>query len=127
MNDNLIFQVPGLIKSDRSMSDGGRQFVVYTYENLSPEKLRRLIELEGKPGWFTFNVEIIEAQDIVNLPKLDSADFPQGKTPIRRQHDVIYVLWEQKGKQGKFIDFYIKCIERFIEQVKNQLEPTKVE
>ena len=71
MDDKQIFQIPGVILSDKSMANGARRFTVETQEALSANLIQRLISLENKIGWFTFMVKVIEAQDVIDLPEID--------------------------------------------------------
>ena len=117
-----IFQIPAVITKDKSLNNGSRQFTLETQENIDPEHLHRLIINEGKVGWFTFSVPMIEAQDLANLPEIDSAAFPDSKTPAQRQRAVIFLLWTAKGKKGTFDKYYIDTMERIINQLKTKLD-----
>jgi len=123
MEKEIPFQVEGVIISDRSMAHGGRQFKIETYENLAPDKVKRLIELEGKPGWFTFNTELIESVDLINLPKIDKTRYPEGKSPSQRLRAVLYLLHKQKGgKEKDWPMVYETNMEKLIAQFKDQLD-----
>jgi hypothetical protein len=131
MNDKMIFQVPGYIVKDRSLSGGGRQFTIDTQEALNPEHLQRLMTLENKLGYFTFSSEIIEAEDLLNLPKIDKSKYSECKSPSERLRSVIY-LWHKKQCEEKgvltedevkktFQQFYDEIMEKFINHVKEKL------
>ena len=123
MSDKMIFQVQAIIVSDSSMATGGRKFVLHTAENLDPAKVKKLIELENKPGWFTFNADMIDVADLTNLPKIDNTRYTEGKSPSQRLRAVMYLLHKQKGGTDKgFPVVYDTNIEKLIEQYKNQLD-----
>jgi hypothetical protein len=118
-----IFQIPGVIISDKSMANGARRFVVETQEVISPELLQRLITLEGSLGWFTFSARQIEAEDLIDLPEPDKTKYDQGKTPAQRLRSVIYVVFKQKGGNDEdFPAYYDKAMEVLIDQTKAKLE-----
>lgn len=45
------------------------------------------------------------------------------KTPGQRLRGVLFVLWEQEGKQGEFEAFYLNRMDKLIEMIKAKLEP----
>ncbi len=121
--DEQIFQIPGVIISDKSMGNGSRRFVVETQENIDPEHIHRLIALEGKVGNFLFAVRQIEAVDLIDLPEPDKTKYDQGKTPAQRLRSVIWVVFKDKGGIDKdFPVYYDKAMETLISQVKEKLE-----
>ena len=122
--NNQIFQVPAYIVRDKSLTGGGRQFTVETQENLTPEHLQRLISLENRLGWFTFNVDKIEAVDLVNLKdiKIDKSKYDKAKTPSQRLRSILYLIWDHLGKQGDFQDFYNDKMEKLINSYKEKLD-----
>lgn len=122
MKKNSIFQVPAVIGKIETMSRNSLRLKIDTQENLTSEEIKRLFELREKLGYLTFNVEVIEAQDIVDLPKLDSSDYEDGKTPSQRFRAVLFRIWEQKGKKGVFNEYYNSCMELLINKYKDKLE-----
>jgi len=123
MSDKMIFQIPSYIVRDKSLSSGGRQFVIETQENLPPEHLQKLISLENKLGWFTFSVNIIEAVDLMSLPKIDRSKYMDAKTPSQRLRSVLFLLWQQQKENGmEFEKFYENKMETLISQEKGKLE-----
>jgi hypothetical protein len=44
------------------------------------------------------------------------------KTQSQRLRAVIYILWEQEGKQGMFDDFYRSYTEKIIDWIKSKLD-----
>ena len=122
--DKQIFQIPSYIVRDKSLTGGGRQFVIETQENLNPEDLQKLISLENKLGWFTFNVDQIEAVDIVGLKdiKIDKSKYDKAKTPSQRLRSVLYLIWERLGNKGDFQDYYNDILEKLINNYKEKLD-----
>jgi hypothetical protein len=120
MSDYGIFQVQGYITKISTMANGLRIFFD-TMENIGGEDMERLFALYNKPGWMTFNVRPIEAQDIIDLPPV-KAQAGQ-KTPSQRLRAVLYRVWQQDGKG--FTDFeayYQAQMEKLIEFYKGKIE-----
>ena len=122
--DKQIFQVPGVIVRDKSLVGGSRQFIIETQENLTPESLQKLISLENKLGWFTFNIDTIEAVDLTPLIdiKVDKSKYDKAKTPSQRLRSVIYLIWDKLGQKEDFNDYYNEIMEKLINQYKQKLE-----
>jgi hypothetical protein len=119
--DKQIFQLPGIIVSDKSLANGARQFKVETLEAIKPNALHQMLTMEGKPGHFTFCAELIEADDLVELPKLERSKYPQGKTPSQRLRAELWLYHQEKGGTEKdFPAFYEKAIDAFIAQVREK-------
>ena len=123
MDDKQIFQIPGVILSDKSMANGARRFTVETQEALSANLIQRLISLENKIGWFTFMVKVIEAQDVIDLPEIDKSKYPQSKTPSQRLKAALYCLHQSKGgKKEDFQQYYDTSMEWFINSVTAKID-----
>ena len=117
-----IFQIPASLSAYNGLSGGSVKLVFHTQENLSTEQTKRMIDLHEKTGYLSFNVEAIEAENLLNLPAIKVGDY-EGKTPGQRLRSTLYVLWEKKGKPGKtFTDYYIRSMARFQSQVSTQIE-----
>jgi hypothetical protein len=48
--------------------------------------------------------------------------FIEQKSQSQRFRNVLYILWEQRDKQGDFEVYYTTVLERLIDIVKQQLE-----
>jgi len=119
---DIIFQVPATILRDKSTATGARQFVIETQEALDPEHLSRLISLENKIGWFTYNVSQIETDDIIDLPPLKKTEKDE-KTPSNRLRAVFFRMWQQNNEGFKDSDSHYKyMMERLIEVYKSKLD-----
>ncbi len=116
----IPFQVPGSVSKVTSMSRGTVRVQYDTFENISPEAMKRLFELIDQPCWLSVNVHQIEAEDIVNLPPL--RDFDQKKSPSERLRNVLFVIWQRdNGGHKAFDNYYIYMMERLIEHYKQRL------
>lgn len=105
-----------VIFSIRSKMDKSLSLTVHTPETTSVEKAA-FMDLQG------INVELFvrpldEApQEIVNVDKDVEA-----KSQSQRLRGVLFVLWDQQGRDGKFEDFYYNQTERIIEAYKAKLD-----
>ncbi len=45
------------------------------------------------------------------------------KKPSQQLRNVLFVLWKKKGEQGEFDTFYRQQMEKYIQHIKDQLEP----
>lgn len=116
-----IFQVPATIEKIETMANGLR-LRVDTQENLSPEAMHRLMGLYNKLGWFTFNVHLIEAEDVVKLPPLKKTEEGE-KTPGQRLRAVFFRMWQQNNQNFKTADEHYRfMMEKLIEFYKDKLE-----
>ena len=123
--DKMVFQIPGVIVRDKSLVGGARQYVIESQELLSPELLQRLISLENKVGWFTFSVEVIEADDILKLKDIpiDKSRYEDGKSPSQRLRAVLYRIHEKSidPKKESFQQYYDRILEGLINKYKDIL------
>ena len=109
-----------LVDSLSTKKDGSVKVVLETRE-LPPTHMATLFALRNMEAW---------AVIAPHLADIDEADIPQEKpdpalgtkTHSQRLRAVLYVLWEQKGKQGDFESFYRVQMEKVIETVKENLE-----
>lgn len=71
-------------------------------------------------GWLVYaeNEDANEA----DIPAEKADPMLSNKTQAQRLRGSLYRLWEQKGKQGDFEDYYKSRLEQFIDKVKEQLE-----
>ena len=113
-----LFQVPSTLSKISTMSNWLRiQFD--TQETLSSDDYKRLFELNNKIGWLSFNVNMIEFEDVLNLPAITPKNGQ--KSHSKRLRDVLYRLWEQ-GSQDKTSDeYYEQYMEFLIDKVKDKL------
>ena len=120
MNE-IVFQVQGQVQKVSTMSHRSLRIVVDTQENLKDEELARLASLHEKAGWWVFLPEErrIDTLDVAALPQIEYEK--DEKSPSVRLRNCLYILWEQKGKDGAFIDFYQRSMEKIIDSIKERL------
>jgi len=122
MEKKEVFQVPATMTGCNALARGTLKLSFHTQEGVSSKAMKRLFELYEKTGWLSFNVETIEAENIVNLEKIDPKQYDSGKTPGERLRSIIWVLWHKHGEVGVFEDFRIKCYARFEKIIKEEIE-----
>ena len=122
--DNIqdaLFQVPAQIMEVNAKPNKLVKMKIETQENLTESIVGRLASMAGKMGWFTFSVDKeIKPEDLLDLPalKFDKSE----KSPSIIMRNVLYILWEQKGKPtDTFDEFYRRYMEKIINQIKDLL------
>lgn len=122
--DNIqdaLFQVPAQIMEVNAKPNKLVKMKIETQENLTESIVGRLASMAGKMGWFTFSVDKeIKPEDLLDLPalKFDKSE----KSPSTIMRNVLYILWEQKGKPtDTFDEFYRRYMEKIINQIKDLL------
>ena len=113
-----MFQTASTIQKIETMVDGSIKLTIYTQE-LKPDQATELFKLKQKLGYFLFKETAIK-EDEIDVPDF-VPEIKGDKTPSQRLRATLYVLWQQKGKQGTADDFYKQQMERFIEAVKERL------
>lgn len=113
---NKGFQVSAQITAVKPLVDRGMSITMHTKE-LTTEEQVQIIKYLSSAGWLLFKENEVQEEEI---PKQDS-DF-ESKSQSQRIRGVLYVLWEQRGKEGTFEEFYKMQTEKFINAVKNKLE-----
>lgn len=114
-----LFQIPAQVTKVATLSHRSLRVQLDTQENLTDEQMGKISAMHEKTGWFTFSVEPITPDDIVNLPDLTYDK--KKKTPSQRLRESLYVLWVQKGKPNDFQTFYDSTMEKIISQVQERL------
>jgi hypothetical protein len=105
-----MFQVPSSIQSVRTLVDGGNKLDIITRE-LNPEEMTELFKLKGKEGWFLFKENIINNDDIAELPdvRIEKSD----KTPSQRLRDRMFVYYNKThSDRENFNNWYIEQLEK---------------
>jgi len=116
-----LLQTPATISKIQTMSHRSLRFQIDTQENLSDEEMGKFTSLHEKFGHFCFmpDSKITEDQ-ILNLPPLP--DRPEDKkSPAQALRGVLYVYWDQRGKQGDFETFYRGYIDNIVIKIKEKL------
>lgn len=103
------------ISSIRSKVDKSLGLSIQTPE-LTIQERAEFMELQG------VNVDLFikplddRADDILEIDK----DLNQ-KSQSQRMRSILYLLWEQEGKQGRFDEYYHEKTEKYIEYLKEKL------
>lgn len=108
------------MKGSKTMSRRSMRITLDTQENLTDEQMGKISAMAEKTGWFTFSIEPVTPDQLINLPPL-TFDKEQ-KTPSQRLHAVLFRLWEAKGKPTETSQqFYEQQMERIIDNIKKAL------
>lgn len=92
----------------------------FNTRELSGEDSAVLFGLAHNEGWLLFSANDDIAEKDVPDEKADS--MTGQKSQAQRLRGALFVLWEQRGKNGKFEDFYRSQMETLIDFVKEKLE-----
>lgn len=116
MSNNIT--LPVLITGIASKVDGSVKVTLETRE-LPAQEAANLFALRNLEAWAILSPNQLNE---VNLPK-EKADPSLGtKTPSQRLRNVLYVMWQQHGKNGDFEEYYRIKLDNIIEQLKDRLE-----
>lgn len=116
----LLMQVtlPVIISGIATKVDGSIKISIETRE-LPATQAADLFSLRNQEAWCLLAPEGV---DTAVLPD-EKPDASLGtKTPSQRLRNVLYVYWQQHGKQGDFESFYKSKMEQIIEQLKEKLD-----
>lgn len=87
---------------------------------LSPEETLSLMALEGTEGWIQFSPN----QEFEEVPNENAET--DTKSPSERLRAVMYILYKQAIKKGKFVGlfqtYYDGHMEKIIDQLKEKIE-----
>ena len=116
-----ILQFPASLVKITTKLDGIK-FVLETNGHPAPQHTAEMLKLQstGAMGHFTFVQDRqVEPEDLLDLPALPRTE---GKSPSKRLHNTLYVLFKQDNMGYEiFDDFYKHMMEKFIEHVKGKL------
>lgn len=91
---------------------------VDTQEDISPEAMSKLMDLYEQFGWFTFSVQQIEPEDLLELPEIQTEKGE--KTKAQRLRAVLYRIWEKGSKRVSSEEFYNIEMEKIIQHLKDK-------
>ena len=111
-------KLPVLIGSIASKVDGSIKITMETRE-ITGEDAAQVFDLRGSEAWAFLAPEEIKE---VELPEEKPDPSIGKKTQSQRLRNVIYIMWQQKGAQGNFEQFYNQKMETIIEQMKERLD-----
>ncbi len=118
-----LLQFPAQIMSILTKVDC-LKVVVETSGPLPSEMSQILLDYqqEGCNGWFTFNRNAIEPEDIIDLPDLPRTEKGQ-KTASQRLRNVIYLLWKKDNHNYEDSNLYYEfMMNKLIEHYKEKLD-----
>lgn len=116
-----IFQVPGYLVGFKTMANHWR-ISIDTQETIPGDHIKRLVELKDKLGYFTFSLNVLEPEVLLDLPPLKTTE-KDDKKPSQRLRAVFYRLWEQNSEGFKTADEHYKAkMEGLINYYKDKLE-----
>jgi hypothetical protein len=122
MSENILLQFPSQITGVQTKLDCYK--VTLDTSGFPPaEQITQLLKYctDGIAGWFTFNVHLIQPEDIIKLPPLPRMEKNQ-KTPSERLRAVLFVMWnEDHGGYETSDAHYAAHMEKFIDFVKGKL------
>tara|TARA_R110000744_G_scaffold218136_4_gene336884 strand:+ start:1346 stop:1708 length:363 start_codon:yes stop_codon:yes gene_type:complete len=115
--------LPVSIETIATRHDGSVKIVMGTYE-LNTQSSVKLFDLRKTECLMYLSSDNISQEELDALDgfKLDS-EKTDGKTPSQRLRAVLFVYWKQhKQKEIEFDIFYVRYMNRLIEQIKEKLE-----
>lgn len=111
-------KLPAQLAKVSSRADKSYTLSFNTRELIGEEAAVLLNHLQSE-GWLLYSPT--DDLGVADIPT-EKANAGMGqKTPASRLRGVLFVLWEQRGKQGDFEDFYRAKMEQIIEQAKEKL------
>lgn len=115
--------LPVSVETISTRHDGSVKIVMGTYE-LNTQSAVKLFDLRKSEALMYLSSDNISQEELDALDgfKLDS-EKTDGKTPSQRLRAVLYVYWKQhKQKDIEFDIFYLKYMNRLIENIKDKLD-----
>jgi len=115
--------IPAQLESYRSLKDRTVKLSFETGEP-TPDQMAAIQASLMKAGFIAFQDDAFtnEQKDALKDVKVDFDD--KEKTPSKRLRAVLFVWWKQEDEGYEvFNDFYIYYMEKFINHVKNKLDP----
>jgi hypothetical protein len=110
----MIFQIPATISKTTTMANRALRLQVDTQENISSEAMSRLMDNYEKLGWFTFSVQEIKPEELLNLPEIKVEK--NEKTPGQILRNRLFVYWKEKNPKSEedvFRTWYEKVLDAF--------------
>jgi hypothetical protein len=116
MNDQV--HITASLENVVRRKDGSCKIVFETAE-LNDEKASKLFGIQK--GWNHLIYAIAGAE--VEIPNEPAKEFRDDKSPSERLRAVLFVYWKQLGGTGSFNEFYKSKIDKWIDAIKERLEP----
>ena len=115
----MIVKLPAILSKVSSRKDRSYSLSFDTRE-LSGNDAAILLDQLQAEGWLLFSPENDMEQTDIPDEKADS--MTGKKSQAQRLRSVIYLLWQQKGKNGQFETYYASVLESMIDQIKEKLD-----
>jgi hypothetical protein len=102
----------------------GTVTIRFNTQELTPQEVMELHSKLNSYGilYFREGDKPMNQEELKELDAIDLDLYDEPKSQSQRIRNVMYVWWEQKGKQGEFKEFYKDKTEQIIEQIKSKLE-----
>ena len=118
MADNIL-NIPAAVTKIETTPDRGLKLTILTQE-LTASARSLIFGFHQKLGYFCFAEREIPDEVVAGLPEF-KAEFKGEKTPAQRLRAVFYRIWERRGRQGSFDEYYKARMEEIIEHFKKGL------
>jgi hypothetical protein len=115
----MNLQIPCHILMPTFRKDGGATLKFTSTLELSQTEKMFLLEAGQRDeiGWMVWKPNKIQ------VPDLPTEQASEGeKSPSKRMKAILYVEWEQKGKQGTFDGYYRQRMDELCDKLKAQLD-----
>ena len=116
-----IFSTYVVIQGVKTLVDGGISLTLHTRE-LDSNAKAKLFDLQKQEVCVAFKTSQIVRDDLKAIPE-PPLEFKSDKTPSQRLRAVLFVRYSQNKPTPTFEEYYIRCMNEFIEGVKEDLEP----
>jgi len=121
MSEYKPLQIPCYLHKFQSLAKSFK-FEFITQENIKPEQLTQIMKFLDKLGWLSFNLEMIQATDLTDLPKIDFLKYPDRKSPSQKLRSILFLLHMRKGgTKENFQIAYDNYMERLIAKHTDEL------
>jgi hypothetical protein len=111
-----MIKVGAILDGIKTMSDGTLK-LAFALNEVNKEVGAEIITMHREFGWLLFS-----PTPEISAPEEPPVELDVKKTPGQRLRSVLYILWEQTGKNDDFETFYRKKMEMIIGWVKDKLE-----
>ena len=116
MTDKDLFLLPATLQRVYRKADRSVKLTFETNLEISPAEFAAMDAAHTLDGWLHFAPNKESAQ-VVPGEKAETGS----KTPSQRLRGVLFVLWEQQGKEGDFEQYYKSKMEKLINIIKDKL------
>jgi hypothetical protein len=112
-------QIPVVLDVLRTLSDGSIKITFATRE-MRTEDAAEILSYRNTEGWLLFKPAPFEERDIADIPE-SVPEFAAEKTPSQRLRNVLFRLWEYRGKPDNFEAWRKEQMEKIISAYKEKL------